>query len=441
MKTEKLYTQDVYLTEAEARVEQITESKKGLEVVLDRTVFFPEGGGQPCDLGEISAAAEGRAVPLSYVSEKDEVVFHRIDPSYFGDGTVVSAEQLPFAEGDTVRLKLDFDRRFENMQRHAGEHLLSGVFADIYGGANKGFHMGEEYITIDILLPDPADTDAADPATGKAPEKVSWDMAMVCEEAANKAIWRDLPITVKYFDDAEEASKMPLRKPLTDTIASGEAGDVISIVTIGDESDPVDCVACCGTHPSTTGQIGLVKIFKVEKNKEYWRIFFDAGARAMRDYREKHDVLTRVSDRYSAGISDFDEKLRAEEKKNSEVRARLGLFLQKILRVRADEILEKIAAAPDEVIFDSFDDMTCDDLIKMAKMFSGEAKKPVLLYSEPDGTLMLFSDGSVHCGKLVRENAHIYNGKGGGSDTLARAIFPRKDDVPVFAELVRAHLR
>ena len=101
--------------------------------------------------------------------------------------------------------------------------------------------MGEDYITIDILLPDPS-------------EKVTHEMAMVCEEAANKAIWQDLPITVKYFDDAEEASKMPLRKPLTDTIASGEAGDIISIVTIGDESSPVDCVACCGTHPSTTGQ-------------------------------------------------------------------------------------------------------------------------------------------------------------------------------------------
>ena len=415
MKTERLYRQDVYMKETEARVLQIAETKKGTEVVFDRTVFFPEGGGQPSDMGAIIAGDV--RIPVDHVSEKGDVVFHR---------TAVS--ELPFAEGDTVRLELDFDIRLTNMQRHAGEHILSGVFADIYGGQNKGFHMGEDYITIDILLPDPS-------------EKVTHEMAMVCEEAANKAIWQDLPITVKYFDDAEEASKMPLRKPLTDTIASGEAGDIISIVTIGDESSPVDCVACCGTHPSTTGQIGLVKVYKVEKNKEFWRIFFDAGSRALHDYREKHDVLTRVSDRYSAGITDLEEKLRAEDKKNSEVRARLGLFLQKILRVRADEILAKIEAAPDDVIFGSYDDMTCDDLIKMAKLFSENAKKPVLLYSEPDGTLMLFSDGTVHCGNLVRENAHIYNGKGGGNPTLARAIFPRKDDVPVFAELIRAHLR
>ena len=163
--------------------------------------------------------------------------------------------------------------------------------------------------------------------------------------------------------------------------------------------------------------------------------------KSLSDYDLKHDILTRVSDRYSAGTDDFEEKLLAEEKKNSKARARLAGFLQTILRARADEIVGQIETAPDEVIFKSYDDMTCDDLIKMAKLFSDKAKKPVLLYSEPDGTLMLFSDGTIHCGNLVRENAHIYNGKGGGNATLSRAIFPRKDDVPVFAELVRAHLR
>lgn len=439
MKTERIYQSDVYCMKADAVVCGITSDKKGVHVITDRTVFFPEGGGQPSDRGAV-VFGEAR-VPIVHAHEKDEVVFHTVAPSYIGDEAGGPAAALPFGEGDTVTLELDSELRLENMQRHAGEHLLSGVFANIYGGQNKGFHMGEEYITIDILLPDPADAPAEDPETGAAPEKVSWSMAMICEEAANKAIRSDLPITVKYFDDAEEASRMPLRKALTDTIASGEAGDTISIVTIGDEADPVDCVACCGTHPSTTGQIGLVKIYKVEKNKEFWRIFFDAGMKALRDYREKHDVLTRVSDRYSAGITDLEEKLQAEEKKNSEVRLRLGMFLQTILRQRADDILARIAADPDDVIFESFGDMTCDDLIKMAKMFSQEAKKPVLLYSEPDGTLMLFSDGTVHCGRLVRENAHIYNGKGGGNDTLARALFPRKEDVPVFAELIRAHLR
>ncbi len=429
MDTERIYQSDVYAVTTEATVTGTGKDKKGFAFTTDRTVFFPEGGGQPSDAGTViyGTGADEVRIPVTYVYEKDGIVFHRMDTSQFSD----DPSAIPFSEGDTVTLELDFERRLENMQRHAGEHLLSGVFADVYGGQNKGFHMGEEYITIDILLPEGPD----------APDKVTWEMAMVCEKEANKAIWQDLPITVKYFDDAEEASKMPLRKPLTDTIASGEAGDIISIVTIGSEEAPVDCVACCGTHPSTTGQIGIVKIYKVEKNKDYWRIYFDAGAKALADYDLKHDVLTRVSDRYSAGISDFEEKLAAEEKKNSETRSRMGLFLHKILKSRADEILAMIAEAPDDVIYIPYDDMSCDDLIKMAKMFSGEAKKPVLLYSEPDGTLMLFSDGTVHCGRLVRENAHIYNGKGGGSDTLARAIFPRKDDVPVFADLVRAHLR
>ena len=127
MSTEKIFQRDVYAKTLKATVTETGTVKGKPAVVLDRTIFFPEGGGQPTDTGTISG------VPVTHVSEKDDVIYHLLD-----------AESVPFKEGDTVELELDWDRRFMNMQRHAGEHVLSGAFYNLYRGANKGFHLGDD---------------------------------------------------------------------------------------------------------------------------------------------------------------------------------------------------------------------------------------------------------------------------------------------------------
>ena len=310
------------------------------------------------------------------------------------------------------------------MQRHLGEHILSGTFADMYGGANRGFHMGEDYITVDIRLEN-------DPAY----DMVTMDMALAAEERINEIIWSDLPVTVKHFSDPAEAAKMPLRKELT------IEDEDITIVTVGDEKSPVDCVACCGTHPTRTAQVGLLKVYKVEKNKDMFRIFFDCGAKALADYREKHRIITDISDKHSAGLSDLEKKMAAEDAKNQEMRQHLSTLSRSLAQVRAEDILAEAVANPDKVVFRSYSDMNADDIMRIGKVAGPELKKPALVLSESEHTVLLFSDGTVHCGNLVRENANIYGGKGGGSDVQARAIFPDNKNIETFVDLIDKHLR
>ena len=422
MLTEKLYSQDVYMKECQARVTEVVPFEGGHKIALDRTVFFPEGGGQPADRGVLLPADrtmsdEDGVIEIYDVHESEGIVYHYADEN----------QHLP-SPGDTVTCRLDYGWRFINMQRHLGEHILSGAFADLYGGVNRGFHMGDSYITVDIRLEN-------DPAF----DQITWEMCVEAEHAINDIIWKDLPVTVSHFTDPKQAAAMPLRKDLSDALAEND--EEITIVTVGDMDKPADCVACCGTHPSGTAQVGLVKIYKVEKNKDMFRIYFDCGKYAMNDYDEKHRIITDISDRHSAGLEDLEKKMAAEEAKNSEVRAHMNTIVRSLAAVRAEDILTQAKEQPDQVIYRKYDDFTCDDILKIGKIIGPELKKPALILSEQEHTVMLFSDGSIHCGNLVRENANIYGGKGGGSDVQARAIFPDNKNIETFVDLIDKHLR
>ena len=414
MATKKLYLDDVYKKDCTATILAVNVFDDHADIILDQTIFFPEGGGQPADRGMLYFG--GSSLMISDVQEDGEIIVHRTDKT----------DDLP-AEGSGVECRLDWDRRLTNMQRHCGEHILSGVFASMYGGANRGFHMGDSYVTVDIRLEN-------DPSY----DKVTWDMCMAAEKKINDIIWNDMPVTVSYFDDPSEAAKMPLRKNLTETL---ERSDVISIVTIGEGEDIADCVACCGTHPKSTAQVGLVKIYKVEKNKDMFRIYFDCGKMALLDYDEKHRLITDISDRHSAGLEDLEKKMAAEEAKNSEMRAHLNTVIRSLAQLRADDILAQASSEPDHIIYRSYSDLTTDDILKIGKIIGPKLKKPALILSEHEHTVMFFSDGSIHCGNLVRENAGIYGGKGGGSNVQARAIFPDNKNIETFADLIDKHLR
>ncbi len=402
MNTIKLYQQDVYMKECTATV----VAAEGDVIQLDQTVFFPTGGGQSCDLGTIG----GQEVVDVY--EEGDIVYHKI----------ASAGAL--AEGQQVECSIDWARRFDNMQRHCGEHILSGIFFREFGGVNRGFHMGEDYMTVDISLEeDPSFTE------------ITWDMAKHAELCTNEVIWSNAPVTVRRFETREEAEKMPLRKMLA-------IDEEISIVCVGDINNAADCVACCGTHPATAGQVGLVKLYKVEKNKGMFRIYFEAGKRALMDYDKKHDLLTVLGNRYSASTDDLLSKMDARKEKDQAIKNELHILRQSVIESRVAEIREALAAAgPDEILVYEFGDMKTDDLLNIGRPLMPEIKKLLLIISPQDNTLLLFSDGTVECGKLVKENASIYNGKGGGGKNNARAIFPKREYLDTFIDLIEKHLR
>lgn len=412
MKTQRLFKEDVYMKEAEAVITSLAEANgRRTAVTLDKTIFFPTGGGQSCDKGTIA----GFQVVDVYEDEKADDIVHVLDCSPEDiEGLAAYKEQ------NGVQLILDWEHRFDNMQRHCGEHILSGMFFREYGGVNRGFHMGDQYMTIDISL------EAMPEFTA-----ITWEMAKHVEECANEAIWQNQPVITRHFDTKKEAENLPLRKALA-------LEKDITIVCVGSVENPADCVACCGTHPATAGQVGLIKIFKVESNKGMFRIYFEAGKRAFLKYQNELDTLTTLANSLSAGTDDVLSKYHAQVEKNKESRNQLH-FLKK--EVIARETADIAAALERGENVRRYHILSLDDLTVLAREVSPHAKKIAFLVHEPSYTVFLVSDGNVDCGKLVKDNAQIYGGKGGGNKTTARAIFTKDEYVDTFIDLIEKHLR
>ena len=411
MRTQRLFKEDVYMKEAEAAVTSLTETKEGrTAVTLDRTIFFPTGGGQSCDRGTIA----GFPVIDVYEDEKADDIIHVLDcrPSEF--------EHAASPAGKLLKLSLDWEHRFDNMQRHCGEHILSGMFYREYGGVNRGFHMGDQYMTIDISLEAKPEFTA-----------ITWEMAKHAEECANEAIWQNQPVITRHFDTKKEAENLPLRKALA-------LEKDITIVCVGSVENPADCVACCGTHPATAGQVGLIKIFKVEPNKGMFRIYFEAGKRAFLKYQQELDTLTALSNSLSAGTDDVLSKYHAQIEKNKEARSQLHFLKKEVIMREAADIAEALEKGEN---VRRYHILSLDDLTVLAREVSPFAKKIAFLVHEPSCTVFLVSDGSVDCGKLVKDNAQIYGGKCGGNKTTARAIFTKDEYVDTFIDLIEKHLR
>lgn len=252
MQTRKLYYENCETREFSATVLGCEETKGGYAVTLDATAFYPEGGGQPCDLGVL-----GGAKVLS-VQEQGETVVHLCDQ--------------PLEAGSAVEGSIDWDRRFDLMQQHTGEHILSGVIHAKYGAHNVGFHMGADAITIDFDVMIPAE-----------------DLEEL-EDRANRAIFENLPVNCDY--PAEEALKsIPYR--------SKKALDhPVRIVTV----PGYDCCACCGTHTKTTGQVGIIKILSCVKFHQGVRMEILCGGRALGLFQKVWEQNRQVSAAFSAKV-------------------------------------------------------------------------------------------------------------------------------------------
>lgn len=411
MRTQRLFKEDVYMKEAGAVITSLSEAKGGhTAVTLDKTIFFPTGGGQSCDKGTIA----GFKVLDVYEDEKADDIIHVLDCSPAEFEYAVSPADKP------LKLSLDWEHRFDNMQRHCGEHILSGMFFREYGGVNRGFHMGDQYMTIDISL-----------ETMPEFTTITWEMAKHAEECANEAIWQNQPVITRHFDTKKEAENLPLRKALA-------LEKDITIVCVGSVENPADCVACCGTHPSTAGQVGLIKIFKIESNKGMFRVYFEAGKRAFLKYQNELDTLTTLANSLSAGTDDVLSKYHAQVEKNKESRNQLHFLKKEVIARETADIAEALEKGEN---VRRYHILSLDDLTVLAREVSPFAKKIAFLVHEPSCTVFLVSDGSVDCGKLVKDNAQIYGGKGGGNKTTARAIFTKDEYVDTFIDLIEKHLR
>ena len=245
MKTEKLYYSDAYMKSFTATVLSCEKVGDEYVAVLDRTAFFPEEGGQYADTGTLSGARVLGAV------EREGVIYHRLDSD--------------IKVGCEVVGNIDFDERFEKMQCHTAEHILSGIFHKEYGLDNVGFHLGGEDVTMDISAP------------------LSQDALMRVEQMANEAIFKNVPVTA-IFPNREELRAMEYRSKLDLT-------DGVRVVLI----EGYDSCACCAPHVAYTGEIGIVKILDAEGLRGGMRIHITAGWRAYRVFSKMQDTLSQIS--------------------------------------------------------------------------------------------------------------------------------------------------
>jgi alanyl-tRNA synthetase len=246
LKLEKFCYENPYQKEFTAEVVNVIEKESNYHVELDKTYFYPEGGGQPSDTGYINGAA------VTYVYEENEKIYH-----------IVEVKPLKIHR---VKCSIDFEKRYDYMQQHLGQHILSACISDLFNAATIGFHLGTDSSSIDI------------------DKAFSSEELKLAEKKANKIVLDNINIEVLY-PTSSELKKLSLKKiPV-------KAGEKIRIVKISD----IDLNPCCGLHPRSTIEVQLIKVTKFEKYKTGLRIEFMCGARAVSDYTIKHEAIEKMS--------------------------------------------------------------------------------------------------------------------------------------------------
>lgn len=392
MTTKRIYREDQYASSNIAKVTSV-RCKDGRDVITtDESVFYPEGGGQPSDIGTVSLG--GKLYEVLHASDEsiESDVWHETD-----------APEGTFHEGDEIELAIDWDFRFRNMQRHLGEHMLSGTMDTLFDGVNKGFHIGEDYVSIDIDL------------EGRMLTEDELDLA---ERTVNEAIWADLPVTTEWFDTYEESLVRPVRKQVPH---DGR----VSVVSVGNLEDPYDCIACCGVHPSSSSEVGLLAIYKCESNKGMNRIFFDCGANAWDRLTAEAHILRDIAVGYSCTPKDVPSRMAAEAEQNSAVRSRLSDLADYVKENEKRIIIEEINNANSHIYKYTSDVLSTDEMLKMGFDVIHEIEGLFLVMISPDTStcLLLSSNENIKCGDIVKENASKFGGKGGGRPDNARAMF------------------
>lgn len=373
-RTERLYYTDCYLREFEARVLKAEPGPKGFRVVLDRSAFYPESGGQPMDLGTLAG------IPVLEVVEE-------------GDAVVLVLERKP--EGANVKGEIDWARRFDHMQQHTGQHLLSAAFEKTGNYRTVSFHLGAEISSIDL------DSD-----------RLGRRQIEEAENLANRVMFEDREVRV-FFRPAAEAGRMDLRKP------TQREGDVRLV-----EVENFDLSACGGTHVNRTGAVGLISVRRFERMKGSTRVEFLCGGRALRAGRKDFLVLSEAARLFSGSlenvpalISKQAEELRAALRAAEKLTRRLAEFQARELRSTAPErngrrIVRHVFAAEDNLLAK----MVAHALAEQPAMVAliGAKGKPAALYFSQS------AGGAADMGGVLRQTAAKFGGKGGGARDFAQ---------------------
>ncbi len=393
--TRKLYHQDSYQREFTAEVTAVRDANGRLAVALSQTAFYPAAGGQPCDVGRL-----GR-FQVTDVREDDGEVWHVLD----GGPTPGAAERLDGA--------IDWDRRFDHMQQHTGQHILSQAFLRVLDGQTASVHMGTS-CTIDLALPG---LDAGGAARA--------------EDLANTIVMEDRPVAIREVD-VEQVAELGLRRP-------PKVPGLIRVVEVTD----FDRSACGGTHVRSTAEVGPILIRGWERYKGGVRIDFLCGWRALRDSRARVTLVRDLAGSFSVGeqelrdtVTRLRERARDLERDLTEVRARLLGY----------EAVELVAAArhaagssDPPIVAVAFSGRPVEELRLLARTVTAQDRAIAIFATDPDRRVIVARSAgvAVDASAILREALSAFNGRGGGRPEAAEGMAASAPSASALVEAAR----
>ena len=374
MLKERLYYTDPYCKSFTAQILKAARDTEGNHyVVLDNTAFYPTGGGQPHDTGTLNG------ITVLNVEEVEDEIRHTL------------AESLGFAT--EVECAIDWERRFDHMQQHAGQHILSAAFVELFGFPTVSFHLGRENVSIDLDI-----------------EEVSQDQLDAVEQLANDIILENRQIEIKWVTE-DELHHYPLRKQLAVT-------DEIRLVIIPD----FDYNGCGGTHPSTTGQVSALKILSTEKHRGKVRVHFVCGGRVLQQLQRKNQALAETSRLLSApddGVAVAVQKLLEA---NHSLEKALADAQESLLSFEAQTLLSQ---QEQSIVKALFTGRTVQQLQKIARLLVADSDEIiVLLVAENDNRLQFVAARGASVETSMKQVSSaalpLINGKGGGNEAFVQ---------------------
>jgi alanyl-tRNA synthetase len=381
MSTNRLYYADSYLCQFSAQIVARDEQQGQQRIALDQSAFYPESGGQPADRGTINGIA------VLDVQVEDGIVWHSM------------AEPI---NSDQVQGQIDWERRFDHMQQHHGQHLLSAAFEQLYSMRTVSFHLGVDYCTIDIDVP-----------------ALHAKQAAEIEDLTNRIIWEDRPVTARFVSD-EELKSIPLRK-------APSVSGAIRVVSVPD----FDYSACGGTHPRSTGSVGLVHIRRWERRADTIRVEFVCGQRAAHDLRWKNASLARIASELSVGSDEAEAALARLREREEIHRKHAEALNEQLLAYEAAALQAKAQSSKGyQLIIESWTDRPLEDIRTLARL-TAQGQHLVVFGLRAEKTQVIVASGEnvseADCGAIIRQILTPLGGRGGGQRHLAQGGLPSAD--------------
>ncbi len=366
----ELFYRDPYCKEFDEKVISCTKGKKYYEIILSDTSFYPEGGGQPCDLGTLN---EIEVVDVKRVNNQ---IIHYVSQ--------------PMEPNETVHGKIQWDRRFDHMQQHTGEHIVSGLIHQKYGYENVGFHMGSEVITIDFN------------------GQLDWSQLKEIESMANRIVYENVTVEETY-PTSVELDHLQYR-------SKKELLGIVRIVTIPN----ADVCACCGTHVRNTGEVGLIKFLSIANRKDGVRIEMVCGKRAFNYMQVVYDENLKISHLLSAKVKETSIAVEKLQHENHSNQTQLHAFVNHLLEQKLEQV-----STYQELYIDVIDmvDQVAVRKFCNAMLEQHKTNTCVVLMKKDSEYSYLMMTKALPLRQLIKEINPLLNGRGGGSDEMVQGSF------------------